>query len=335
MPKRSNEFQRLVAMLTHLSSGDAVVRESVELMEIVSGDAREVDVVALGEVAGHGTAVGIECRDWKRKQDVQWVEQADNKFKDLGANVKVLVSSSGFTKAALEKATRYGIKTITPGGVTPEFVGKVVNSAEQIQYHHWVNLPLKAEVVVTRDGVTQQQELPGNVPVLLADGLQASLFEDLVNHVMKDHTRTHDDEWNEVFRAGEETYGKGKVRYVATGDGPQPLFDGQKVYLEGISNETGERELYEIANVIVEFQTERTIADVSLRHGDYDGTYFSTGTAALGEGNELQLVYTETADGEFEMMGRIDGTIESLGPLLGSNLHKAATQQSNPSGSAG
>ncbi|MDT5140713.1 MAG: hypothetical protein QOI79_32 [Mycobacterium sp.] len=45
MPKRSNEFQRLVAMLTALSSEGATVHESVEVMEIASKASREVDVV--------------------------------------------------------------------------------------------------------------------------------------------------------------------------------------------------------------------------------------------------------------------------------------------------
>ena len=50
MPRRSNEFQRLVAMLTALSSGGAAVHESVELLDITSSEKREVDVVAIGEV---------------------------------------------------------------------------------------------------------------------------------------------------------------------------------------------------------------------------------------------------------------------------------------------
>lgn len=86
MPKRSNEFQRLVAMLTILKSkhDGAIVHESVELMEIASQERREVDVVVFGSVAGHPSTVFIECRDWKRPQDVQWVEQARTKFDDLG-----------------------------------------------------------------------------------------------------------------------------------------------------------------------------------------------------------------------------------------------------------
>jgi hypothetical protein len=139
----------------------------------------------------------------------------------------------------------------------------------------------KAVVVITRDGVGQQQELPGNVPVLYADGSEVSVFEDLVNHVTRQHMRAHD-QWEEAVRKGEEMYGKGKVKYVATGDRPEPRFNGQKVYVKGISYATGQEELLEIANVIVTFEAQRTVADVPLTHGEYDGTYFSTGSAALG-----------------------------------------------------
>jgi hypothetical protein len=247
-----------------------------------------------------------------RPQDVQWVEQARTKFDDLGANVKILVSSSGFTKTAQTKAARYGIKTITTGEVTPEFVGKVINSADSAEYWHWVTLVQKAIVVITRDGVTQQQELPGNVPVLFADSSEVSMFEDLVNHVTRQQTWAHD-QWQEAVRKGEEMYGKGKVKYVATADGPEPRSNGQKVYVKGISSATGQEELFEIANVIVTFEAKWMVADVSLTHGEYEGTYFSTGTAPLGEGNTVQLVYTETPEGEFDLIGRLDGTLDTLG----------------------
>lgn len=78
-----------------MNAEGAEVKESVELETLDTGRKREVDVVAVGTVAGHDTVVGIEARDWKRKQDVLWVEQAKTKFERLGANVKILVSSSG------------------------------------------------------------------------------------------------------------------------------------------------------------------------------------------------------------------------------------------------
>lgn len=312
VPKRSNEFQRLIAMLTMLKNDGAAVYESVEVMEIASTESREVDVVAFGKVAGHLSTVFIECRDWKRPQDIQWVEQARTKFDDLGANVRILVSSSGFTKPALAKAARYGIRTIATREVTPEFVGKVVNSADSAKYWHWVTLVQKAVVVITRDGVIQQQELPGNVPVLRADGSEVSMLEVLVNHITMQHTRTHD-KWEQIVVDAEKMYGKGQVKYVATADGPDPKFNGQKVFLKGISDATGREELFEIANVIVTFEARWIVADVALTHGEYDGTYFSTGSARLGEDSTVQLVYAENTAGGFDVIGRLDGPLDTLG----------------------
>ena len=48
------------------------------------------------------------------------------------------------------------------------------------------------------------------------------------------------------------------------------------------------------------------MADVPLTHGEFDGTYYSTGTAPLGADNSVQLVWTETPDGEFDVMGKLD-----------------------------
>jgi len=138
------------------------------------------------------------------------------------------------------------------------------------------------------------------------------MFEDLVNHVTRQHTWAHD-RWEEAVRKGEEMYGTGKVKYVATADGPDPRSNGQKVYVKGISSTTGQEELFEIANVIVTFEAKWSVAQVSLTHGEYDGTYFSTGTAPLGDQNTVQLVYTETHEEEFDLIGRLDGTLETLG----------------------
>jgi hypothetical protein len=158
------------------------------------------------------------------------------------------------------------------------------------------------------------------------------MFEDLVKHVTRQHTRAHEDQWDEAFRKGEEMYGKGKVKYVATGDGPEPRSNGQKVYVKGTSHATGQEELFEIANVIVTFEAQRTVADVPLTHGEYDGTYFSTGSAALGDDVTVQLVYIETREGEFDAMGRLDGPLDTLGVQIPAKTDDAGTDMPDSAG---
>lgn len=175
-----------------------------------------------------------------------------------------------------------------------------------------MTLVQKAEVVVTRDGVTQRQELPGNLPVFYADGSDVSILEVLVNHIVREQTHNHG-QWEELLHRKKELYGERDVRYIATAHGPSPRSNGQKVYIKGISHSTGQEELFEIADVAVTFEAKWSVADVPLTHGEYDGTYFSTGSAALGDANTVQLVYTETPEGELDVAGRLDGTVASLG----------------------
>jgi hypothetical protein len=52
MPKRSNEFQRLVAMLTALSSEGATVHESVEVMRLPRKRPAKLTSLRLGRGSG-------------------------------------------------------------------------------------------------------------------------------------------------------------------------------------------------------------------------------------------------------------------------------------------
>lgn len=134
MPARTNSFQEMVALLTVVMREDEsmMVTPSAMLPDVITGDPREVGICVETQVAGYKVTVGIECRDWARPQAVTWVEEMHTKHAALQVNVTVLVSSNGFTKGALTKAAHYGMRTITPGDVTPGFVGSVVNNLDKV-----------------------------------------------------------------------------------------------------------------------------------------------------------------------------------------------------------
>ena len=74
MPKRSNEFQKLVFLVKQHASDTTQVTESKMLKDIITGAEREVDVCIEGSVGGHDVVVSFECIDRKRRADVTWVE---------------------------------------------------------------------------------------------------------------------------------------------------------------------------------------------------------------------------------------------------------------------
>jgi hypothetical protein len=115
MPRRTNAFQRLVALIEdQLQPFGVEVTESKEFRDSITGDVREVDIAIETKVGGHSVAIGIECINRRRPASVTWIEQIHDRGQTLeGLHKTVAVSRSGFTKPALVKAERYNIVAIT------------------------------------------------------------------------------------------------------------------------------------------------------------------------------------------------------------------------------
>jgi hypothetical protein len=112
MPKRSNDFQKLVFLARRALADGAVVTESKMMRHRITKSAREVDVVVEGQIGGCNVVVSIECRDHARVADVTWVEQMITKHQHLATNTLVLASKSGFTADARHLAQSHGVETV-------------------------------------------------------------------------------------------------------------------------------------------------------------------------------------------------------------------------------
>ncbi len=113
MPKRTNAFQDLVAIIHSKLGPDWSVNESVFLCDGITGENREVDVVAKTNVGGYDIYLSIECRDHGRPADVTWIESMSKKHEGLATSKLVLWSRSGFSKSAIIKATALKIDTVS------------------------------------------------------------------------------------------------------------------------------------------------------------------------------------------------------------------------------
>lgn len=89
------------------------VEESYMFTDLVTGERREVDIVARTEVGTYPIFLSIECRDHSRPADVLWIEGVAKKHEHLPTSKLVLWSRSGFTKAAVVKARALKIETIS------------------------------------------------------------------------------------------------------------------------------------------------------------------------------------------------------------------------------
>ena len=123
VPKRSNDFQKLVFLVKkHLAVG-AKVTESKMLADLATGADREVDVFIETTVGGHDVAISIECIDHKRPADVTWIEKMKAKHERLETNVLVLCSRSGCSaEAKNDVSSADGKHQSTVGGLVEDIL---------------------------------------------------------------------------------------------------------------------------------------------------------------------------------------------------------------------
>lgn len=105
MPRRSNEFQRLVmaiyGAMAKVEGGK--VTESAVLHE-PNGTPREVDILLEASIYDAPLRIAVECRDRSRKSDIEWIDGLIGKYRDLPVHKVIAVSRRGFSVTAAEKA---------------------------------------------------------------------------------------------------------------------------------------------------------------------------------------------------------------------------------------
>jgi hypothetical protein len=112
VPKRSNDFQRLIKLLEQqLAPIGASVEESAMLPDLVDGEAVEVDSLITLAVGPRVLRTAIECRDCSRKQTKPWIRELIGKYEHLAVDHVVAVSKLGFSAGALRLAAHANIET--------------------------------------------------------------------------------------------------------------------------------------------------------------------------------------------------------------------------------
>lgn len=141
MPPRSNQFQRVIRELYRsLSSTGVTIRESAMLPDGVDGVEREIDVLVEGDFAGHKISLAVECRDYSRAQNIQWIDELIGKYRDLPVDKVVAVSTSEFSEGARRKAASVNIECLTAVDAESVDWAREVNPNWSILTHrHWLH----------------------------------------------------------------------------------------------------------------------------------------------------------------------------------------------------
>jgi len=113
MPRRTNAFQRIIALLNATLAERCSVVESAMLRDKVTNEEREIDILITTTAGSYTLTIGVEVVSWARPAGTPWVERMRARHDNLPVDKLVLVSESGFTGPAEVKAKFYGIETLT------------------------------------------------------------------------------------------------------------------------------------------------------------------------------------------------------------------------------
>lgn len=108
MVKAGDEYQEIVAAVVRVLDPGATV--TVGAWKEGPDGLRDMDVSVVGAIDGKRQFVLIECKDWTRPIGIGVIDALESKRRDLQADLAILYSNSGFTRQALRKAQRVGIK---------------------------------------------------------------------------------------------------------------------------------------------------------------------------------------------------------------------------------
>ena len=285
MPKRSNEFQKLVFLVKKHVAAGATVTESKLLPDRITGANREVDVCIESTVGGHDVLVSIECRDRGRRADVGWVEKMIGKHGHLPTNRLVLISKSGFTKEALEKARTYGFEAIALEAVNEESVERLFGDTGSLWAKSFTLAPTKVVIGVSQTGDLPEENVAAvqdNI-IYTAEGEEIGFVKQLVETLL--HLEYVGKEFG---RVGDESHKGFEVRWEEPKDNA-----GNPLCLQKLEPKV----LRPISFIRITGTCNFEVSEFPLRRGALGNIKVAWGTGSFF-GEEALLVASEDLSGE-------------------------------------
>lgn len=232
MPKRSNDFQKLVYLIQKQLGDrpDVVVTESKFLKDRVSGDEREVDIAVESSVNGIPFILAFECADRSRKPGIEWVQQMLKKHEHLSDKL-VLVAGKAFVGKAAKAAKRDGAETVELSDATKRNWPSLLDEYQKLVFASF-DLRVKSRAIeYFRPTAAAELELDKPVDVIDMKGVRAPI-DVLVQKFIEDRdvgTRIMD-LWFDKPLAERREQHEATLPYVPQDDQPMTLVQGALAY---------------------------------------------------------------------------------------------------------
>jgi hypothetical protein len=295
MPRRTNLFQNVVAIIQRHMADDAVVEESAMLVDRVTDEEREVDVVIRATPAGHPVAVGVEASSTRRPASVTWVDEMVGKHAHLPTDKLVLVSESGFTAAARKKAEVAGVIALAPEDLPegdPAFT--IVNRLRSLWPKVLSLTPEKIGMRVLRRGDDPPYVAPelADFPVFLDDGYALGTLEGVVRSTITANIE-------KIFeQIGLRDIEDDLDRFFSLEIGPswRVEVDGEKRSI-CVRVATDPPELRPIDALQVLGRAEIRVSEIPLKHGRLGDVRYAYGEGSVLGADDSLVVVTEDEGG--------------------------------------
>lgn len=186
MPERTNQKQRMIAIIREqLAEPGVTVTESKKLYDQASGTMREVDVVAEGTLDGDAMILSVEVIDHGRPASLTWVDQMLGKHSTMPTNKLVLVSWSGFSKAALEKVN--AVPSAVASTPTPVLHPDGRHRHAEPLYLERISLAAERVTVTVRrrDGTSETVVVYRNSATYDKDGAEQEPMGEIVTDILR------------------------------------------------------------------------------------------------------------------------------------------------------
>jgi len=296
MPKRSNDFQRLIYLVRVNLAEGAKVTESKMMRDRLTKRYREVDVVIEGKVGSHPVIVSVECRDHKRVADVTWIDAMKSKHERLDTNVLLLASSAGFTKEAQDVASKYGIEIFTLETQDSDDMPALVGPTGSLWHKIYELSADKVSIQVAQTGDLPTETVatsPDNL-LYLQDGTELCQAKELVDKVLK----------NEQVRDYMRKEGcEEHIRFEFVWQPPHDHL-GRPIYMMKLVPKV----LRQIEAIRIVGPCKIVVGKFGMRYGRLGSVQVAWGKASLGAHDAL-AVATVTATGEAKLSINVQGAV--------------------------
>jgi len=172
-----------------------VVAQNVRLPVI--GDATrtsEIDVVLNATVAGYPVQIAFECKNERQVVGTPKINLFLGKLEDVGIPPQqaVFVSIKGFTRGAVARARKAGMRTLVLTGLTEDRLASVIEEAFQAVIHLWL-VVTQVWIVNSVSQIDGPEQLGvfydqnGNIVGYLADLIWRKWFEGDIPNTAGEH----------------------------------------------------------------------------------------------------------------------------------------------------